>query len=128
MTDAEVVCTWMEPKPEPKGISVISYWWEVRTICTGTGSGGHFGTYGVFNKTLTDDHIRRIEDALSPFQLVQYGNQFPIDRLACLRATPERKIAALAAVLRPLVEKPAADVCSVCRQPTNGQWHKHASE
>lgn len=88
MTDAEVICTFMEPKPDPEelrlwlpGSLTLDALWEVEERLTAE----QFAAY-----------IERLEDGWDINGLARdYG---------LVHARAEQKIKALAAVLRPIVE------------------------
>jgi hypothetical protein len=98
MDDAEVICTWMEPRP-PDGVMKLAHWW-----------------YWVFENScwipqwLTLDRLHQVEARLTDEQWLDY--QTRLNRagdpgvLWCKRmigASAEHKTLALAAILRPLV-------------------------
>ncbi len=117
MTDAEVICQWMEPKPPDQltgqsGISEGGWWkrrWSVR--------GQQFKHWPNDDKTDSLDTLREVEAKLTDAQAAKYNSRLDwvmrepnlIDRddhhltiaeTSIWHATAEQKIAALAAVLR----------------------------
>lgn len=120
MTDQEVICAWMEPKPplpnywsggypSPKG------WWYNVPI-----SGGRMDWIPWRNgRPMACDlnALWEVEERLTDMRWLLYYTELaeatkslglPHEEWRCAHATPEQKIKALAAVLRPLVETAAA--------------------
>lgn len=99
MTDAEVICAWMEPRPGSAAEAYNSRWWN----------GSPWTELRPFNLTL--DALREVESRLSEAQWDRYEAlalkwryEYSSSYRAALHASAEQKIKALAAVLRKEVE------------------------
>jgi hypothetical protein len=101
MTDQELICAWMEPRPIPsKNGWRSSPWWKRKL--RGARDYAH-------PRELDLDALWEVEERLTNEQWEKYLHEFartqgywPLRTL--LHATPEQKIRALAQVLRPIVE------------------------
>ena len=99
LTDQEIICTWMEPKPEPPmrlptEAESQSQWWK--------------RVYNSLDRgwepyTLTLDALWEVEERLTALEWGEYLLNLPYIKREVVHATPAQKIKALAAVLRPLV-------------------------
>jgi hypothetical protein len=110
MSDEEIICQFMEPRPKPRGLSVTATWWTTRTLLTGTGPGGHFGSYQVAPLIEICPAGQRlgmlyeVEERLTGEQWCWYEAQ--LRRITggtprqIIHASAAQKIKALAAVLR----------------------------
>jgi hypothetical protein len=132
MTDQEVICTWMagaKPNTEPPDalerdlfgapLTVAGGWWECHCVY----EEGDVPRW--YPRDLTLDALHEVEGRLKDEQWGKYERRFNNKRVinkrcercgadqlshhrassrALLHATPEQKIKALAAVLRPIVE------------------------
>lgn len=117
MNDAVIVCTWMEPDlPNPSVVysahSPLWWWFAGRRY-----SGDDSSPWAWFTRDLDLDALWEVEERL-PDELWQVylgtlcgwcnpydGDSWDFsDTRMIAHATPEQKIAALAAILRPLVE------------------------
>jgi len=96
MTDEEVICTWMEPKPDgraKRGASKGLWWIRVRGVRW-------------FPSVLTLDRLWEVEDRLIHQGRADEYRYSLVHRDAYFfHATAAQKIKALAAVLRPEVER-----------------------
>lgn len=95
-TDEEIICTWMEPKPEPPlrlptEAETNSRWWKRVYNDILRGWEPH---------TLTLDALWEVEERLLMEHRAITLREYRIG----WHATPAQKVKALAAVLRPLVE------------------------
>jgi hypothetical protein len=93
MTDAEILCQFMEPKPPECDLRTFErLWWTVE-------GGARWSP-----RNLTLDAIWEIEERLTKEQWGRYQMLFPHRRRETLHADAPTRIRALAAVLRPVVE------------------------
>lgn len=114
MTNQEIICTFMEPRPSAgfaTDTASIGGWWR---RYAGVGRSRPDWQSKPFNgpwlpHVLTLVELWEVEERLTDEQweayslvLVPSGDRFVRDRI---HATPEQKINALAAILRPIVEK-----------------------
>jgi hypothetical protein len=114
MTDQEVICTWMEPKPTAAASSTVSAgaWWNRYAGVQRSGPAWVLTPFsGPWEPCpLTLDALWEVEERLTPEQQGQYTTALlaiiavPFRCGWTWHATPEQKIKALASVLRPLVE------------------------
>jgi hypothetical protein len=107
LTDEEVICTFMDERPSDGSGSVVttpdSPWWSYSYEIKG----------GLFHwtwhpGTLTLERLWQVEERLSLDQAKQYDrllNASPDYPILVWHCTPKQKITALAAVLRPIVER-----------------------
>jgi len=113
LSDAEVICTWMEPKPKfPDVFGDVRIsaggWWKWRSPRAGARWPGKTGP----NESKVDslDALHEVEARLTDEQWQKYAGLM-MDPAGIkhthflLHATAEQKISALAAVLRPEMEK-----------------------
>ncbi len=103
MTDAEVICGFMEPKPGVIEARVISKggWWKSRW------SSMQYRIWPYDDKTDSLDAMHEVEAKLTDEQWIRYRREFRVisppreSHEECLiHLTAEQKIKALAAVLR----------------------------
>lgn len=120
MTDEEVIATFMEPKPKPRGrggLVKCTAWWKLRKVMTGTGTCGCFMSYEVvpvFVVSLPHEFLgllHEVEARLSEEQWEEYRKgicrhfgRSKQAEIACLHTDALTKVKALAAVLRREVE------------------------
>jgi hypothetical protein len=115
MTDQEVICAWMEPKPRltksgqfhanEKRWANDLHWWDYRPTTS---------PY-LFPCPLTLDALWEVEERLTDGQWRKYYDALCIScepklkfgMYDVIHATPEQKIKALAAVLRPAKKRQA---------------------
>ncbi len=122
MTDAEVICTWMEPTPEPHlaGSGRSKGGWWARGANAGRDAFGPWiPAFEAWNSRHRLGALWEVEERLDYGQCGVYERQVLCasgwatnaieSGWALLHATPEQKIKAIAAVLRPIVEKPNAE-------------------
>ena len=93
-SDAEVICAWMEPKPDNRTTNVQTNWWMF--LCLDS---------GWVPRKLTLDRLWEVEERLTEKQRGEYYFIFWERRdrenwWTLLHATSEQKIKALAAVIR----------------------------
>lgn len=118
MTDDEVICTWMEPRPKTQtgmiyrfygnssgivdSLSTREGWW----VCDEVILDGEPTTI-ISPRPLDLDALHEVEARLTDEQWWNYSNNFnmPCDFRALIHLSAAQKIKSLAAVLRPLVEK-----------------------
>lgn len=113
LTDAEIICMWMEPKPQGEAPLSLTFRGDLD-------SPGRFWVAFEYSTTwqprpLTLDALWEVEERLTDVELGWYGyfsklyevthaeSRLNSDIRIC-HATPEQKIKALASVLRPIVE------------------------
>lgn len=114
MTDAEIVAGWMEKSPEAVSVCQPGYYSDAGWWCN---NGGWSATCGVtvwLPAALNLDRLHLVEEWLSDEQwysyidfvwnIVRANSRFPYER-QFLHADAAQKLAALAQVLRPEVEK-----------------------
>ncbi len=107
-TDEEVICAWMEPKPEANKAYVVRSWWRSRTLLTGSAAGrGCFVIADIIPRTLTLDALHEVEARLTDEHWVSYLISLVPKSLSgwtelrdATYATAEQKVKALAAVIR----------------------------
>jgi hypothetical protein len=113
LSDAAVICTFMEPKPKdrPGAFGANEYWWRWgwRYVGPSIPQQETPVEYCWLPRNLTLDALWEVEERLKAhpaYLWIHYASgQFPLDRWTCLHATPKQKIEALAKVLRLLVER-----------------------
>jgi hypothetical protein len=111
VTDQEVICAWMEPEPIAAAASTVSAggWWK---RYAGVQRSGPAWVLTPFSgpwlpRALTLDTLWEVEERLDAYQKGQYTTALlaiiavPFRCGWTWHATPEQKIKALAAVLRP---------------------------
>lgn len=101
LTDAEVICAWMEPKPKdgthPGNVSEVG-WWKAVYVARPV---PHWRWFPNDDKTDSLDALWKVEERLDPRQAQEYYCSLWDDRTTYgAHATAEQKLKALAAVLR----------------------------